>query len=151
MATYDLQPEMSASGVCDAVLKKLGEGETEVLIVNFANADMVGHTGLFTAATKAVQTIDECLRRIVPAVLERGGTTLITADHGNAEQLFDPTTDGPHTAHTLNPVPFLVCGRPFEGQKLRPNGVLADVAPTMLQVLDLELPSVMNGKSLLDS
>ena len=149
VATYDLQPEMSAKGVCDAVLKKLEEGECEVLIVNFANADMVGHTGFFDAATQAVRTIDECLRRIVPAALERGGTTLITADHGNAEQLFDTSTDGPHTAHTLNPVPFLVCGEAFTGQKVRPNGILADVAPTMLEILDLKQPIVMDGKSLL--
>lgn len=149
VATYDLQPEMSAKGVCDAVLRKLDEGESDVLIVNFANADMVGHTGFFDAATKAVQTIDECLRRIVPAVLERGGTTLITADHGNAEQLYDPDTTGPHTAHTLNPVPFLVCGKDYEGQKLRANGILADVAPTMLQILGLPQPEAMDGKSML--
>ena len=122
-----------------------------MLIVNFANADMVGHTGLLDAATQAVRTIDECLRRIVPAVLEAGGTTLITADHGNAEQLYDPTTTGPHTAHTLNPVPFLVCGKDYEGHKLRANGILADVAPTMLQILGLPQPEVMDGRSMLES
>ncbi|MFT7679055.1 MAG: 2,3-bisphosphoglycerate-independent phosphoglycerate mutase [Planctomycetota bacterium] len=149
VATYDLQPEMSAPGVCDAVLRKLAEGETEVLIVNFANADMVGHTGFYDAAVKAVQTIDECLRRIVPAVTKLGGTLLITADHGNAEQLADPGSGGPHTAHTMNPVPIVLCGDAYQGQKMRAHGVLADVAPTLLEILKLPAPAVMNGKSLL--
>ncbi|MEZ5975883.1 MAG: 2,3-bisphosphoglycerate-independent phosphoglycerate mutase [Planctomycetota bacterium] len=149
VATYDLQPEMSAQGVTDAVLKKLAEGETEVFIINFANADMVGHSGIYEAALKAVETIDRCLRQIVPKVLERGGTVAITADHGNAEQLWDPETDQPHTAHTLNLVPFVLIGKEFEGQKLRAAGILADVAPTLLQVLGLPKSDPMDGRSLL--
>lgn len=149
VATYDLQPEMSALGITDAILKKLAEGETEVYIVNFANADMVGHSGRFEAALEAVRTVDRCLQRIVPKVLELGGTVAITADHGNAEQLWDSETDQPHTAHTLNQVPFVLCGKDFEGQHLRPHGILADVAPTLLSILGLSPSAAMNGRSLL--
>ena len=149
VATYDLQPEMSARGVTDGILRKLQEGETEVFIVNYANADMVGHTGFFDATLKAIETIDNCLREIVPAVLAQGGTIAITADHGNAEQLYDPSHDQPHTAHTLNPVPLVLVGEAFEGQSLRERGILADVAPTLLQILGLDQPEVMNGRSLL--
>ena len=149
VATYDLQPEMSAPGITDAILKKLEEGETEVYIINYANADMVGHSGQFEAALEAVRTVDQCLQRIVPKVVEQGGTVAITADHGNAEQLWDPNSDQPHTAHTLNQVPFVLCGKAFEGQSLRANGILADVAPTLLSILGLDPSAAMNGRSLL--
>ena len=118
MATYDLAPQMSARGVTDAILSSLGKGETDVYVVNFANADMVGHTGIYEAALKAVETVDGCLQEIVPAVLARGGTVAITADHGNSEQLWDPSTDQPHTAHTLNKVPFVLIG---DGVRGRPH------------------------------
>ncbi|HPF15610.1 MAG TPA: 2,3-bisphosphoglycerate-independent phosphoglycerate mutase, partial [Planctomycetota bacterium] len=149
VATYDLQPEMSAQGVTDAVLKKLADGDTNVFIINFANADMVGHSGIYSAALKAVRTIDHCLQQIVPKVIEMGGTVAITADHGNAEQLWDETTNQPHTAHTLNLVPFVLCGKDFEGQSLRKSGILADVAPTLLEILGLPASTPMNGHSLL--
>ena len=148
VATYDLQPEMSAQGVTDAVLKKLADGDTEVFIINYANADMVGHSGVFDAVLQAVKTIDGCLRQIVPKVVELGGTVAITADHGNAEQLWDPESDQPHTAHTLNQVPFVLCGRDFQGQDLRASGILADVAPTLLSILGLSPSSLMDGASL---
>ncbi len=149
VATYDLQPEMSAQGVTDAILKKLADGDTEVYIINYANADMVGHSGKFDAVMKAVQTIDGCLKQIVPKVVEMGGTVAITADHGNAEQLWDPESDQPHTAHTLNQVPFVLCGKDFAGQDLRKSGILADVAPTLLSILGLSPSAAMDGKSLL--
>ena len=148
VATYDLQPEMSAQGVTDAVLKKLADGDTEVFIINFANADMVGHSGVFDAVLKAVRTIDGCLQQIVPKVVELGGTVAITADHGNAEQLWDPDSDQPHTAHTLNQVPFVLCGKEVQGQDLRASGILADVAPTLLSILGLPPSGLMDGASL---
>jgi len=149
VATYDLQPEMSAPGVTDALLADLAAGETDVYVVNFANADMVGHTGVYEAALRAVRTVDECLRRIVPAVVSRGGLVAITADHGNSEQLWDPENDQPHTAHTLNPVPIVFCADDLIGTRLRERGILADVAPTLLGFLDLEPSEGMDGVSLL--
>ncbi len=148
VATYDLQPEMSAQGVCDAILAELAKDETDVYIINFANADMVGHTGMFDAACKAVAKIDECLARIVPAVTERGGTIAITADHGNSEQLWDPSSDQPHTAHTLNPVPIIFCSEDLVGTKMRERGLLADVAPSLLEILNIPKSSGMDGVSL---
>lgn len=150
VATYDLAPQMSAHGITEAILKSLERGETEVYIVNFANADMVGHTGKFDAALEAVKTVDACLAQIVPAVEARGGTVIITADHGNSEQLWDPIHDQPHTAHTLNPVPVVLIGNDMRGTRLRPHGVLADVAPTMLEILGLEKDPMMNGVSLIE-
>jgi 2,3-bisphosphoglycerate-independent phosphoglycerate mutase len=149
VATYDLAPEMSAQGVTDAILAKLAAGDTDVFIVNFANADMVGHTGILAAASAAVAKVDDCLRQIVPEVRKRGGTCVITADHGNAEMMWDAEHDQVHTAHTLNPVPILLCGDALVGQELRAHGILADVAPTLLELLGLAQPSVMDGKSLL--
>jgi 2,3-bisphosphoglycerate-independent phosphoglycerate mutase len=149
VATYDLQPDMSAPGVTEAVLRSLERGETDVYVVNFANADMVGHTGMIEAAQAAVKAVDECLRRIVPAVLARGGTIAITADHGNAEQMWDVEGDHPHTAHTTNPVPIVICSEALVGAKLREMGILADVAPTLLQIAGLEPSPGMDGRSLL--
>lgn len=148
VATYDLQPEMSAPAVTDAILDAVKKGETEVFIINFANADMVGHTGIMEAAEKAVETVDGCLRRIVTEVEARGGLVAITADHGNSEQLWDGSHDQPHTAHTLNPVPLVLCGEDVVGAKLRERGVLADVAPTLLELLNLAPSEAMNGASL---
>lgn len=150
VATYDLAPEMSARGITDAILRELLKAETEVFIINYANADMVGHTGDYDAACKAVSFVDGCLKEITTAVNALGGLTVITADHGNSEKLVDPHTGEPHTAHTLNPVPIVFCSEALQGQSLRPNGVLADVAPTLLQVLELGQPSSMTARSLFD-
>ncbi|MBC8328421.1 MAG: 2,3-bisphosphoglycerate-independent phosphoglycerate mutase [Planctomycetes bacterium] len=149
VATYDLQPEMSALAVADQVCMRLERGEHELYVVNFANSDMVGHTGVQGAAEAAVRAVDGCLGRIVGEALKRGGTIAITADHGNAEQMRDPATGEPHTAHTLNPVPFLLIGEAYRGARLRPMGVLADVAPTLMQAMGIGQPEVMDGRSLL--
>ncbi|MDP6369547.1 MAG: 2,3-bisphosphoglycerate-independent phosphoglycerate mutase [Planctomycetota bacterium] len=148
VATYDLQPEMSAPELTEALLASLRRDETDVYIVNFANADMVGHTGIFEAACRAVRTVDACLARIVPEVTRRGGLVAITADHGNSEQLWDPKSDQPHTAHTTNPVPIVFCANELQGQLLRPAGLLADVAPTLLEVAGLQKSPGMDGVSL---
>ena len=151
VATYDLQPEMSAQGVCDAILDSLTKEDSEVYVVNFANPDMVGHTGDFAAACKAVAKVDDCLRQVVPEVLRRGGSVAITADHGNTEMMWDAEHDCAHTAHTLNPVPFVLCSEAHAGAPLREHGVLADVAPTLLEVLALEPSEGMDGESLLST
>ncbi len=149
VATYDLQPEMSAGLVTDALLQELGGALCpDVTILNFANADMVGHSGVIPAAVKAVQTIDQCLARIVPAYLKLGGTVAITADHGNVEMMIDPVTGEPHTAHTTNPVPFVVCGEAARGRRLRSGGRLCDIATTLLPILDLPLAKGMEGMDL---
>jgi len=146
VATYDLAPEMSAAGITDALCRALQGGEHDFLLCNFANADMVGHTGVLPAVIRAVETVDECLARIVPAC-ERSGTRLfITADHGNCELMIDPETGGPHTAHTSNPVPFVALNTGFT--QLRSGGALGDVAPTILELLGLEQPAEMTGRSL---
>jgi 2,3-bisphosphoglycerate-independent phosphoglycerate mutase len=149
VATYDLQPEMSAPELCRRILSSLEKGETDVYIINFANADMVGHTGIWNAAVRAVSAVDACLARIVPEVTRRGGLVAITADHGNAEQMVDPESGGPHTAHTTNPVPIVLCADDLIGAKLRPMGILADVAPTLLELADLPRSEGMDGVSLL--
>jgi 2,3-bisphosphoglycerate-independent phosphoglycerate mutase len=148
VATYDLQPEMSAPLITDAILASLDKGETDVYIINFANADMVGHTGITEAACEAVRTVDACLKKIVPKVTALGGLVSITADHGNAEMMWDAQSDGPHTAHTTNPVPIVFCDDALVGQALRPMGVLADVAPTLLEVLKVQKSEGMDGVSL---
>jgi 2,3-bisphosphoglycerate-independent phosphoglycerate mutase len=148
VATYDLAPEMSAEGITQHLLASLDRNESDVYIVNFANADMVGHTGVYEAAARAVATVDGCLQRIVPAALARGGTIAVTADHGNAEQLWDEVNQQPHTSHTMNPVPFVLCGDRYRGAKLREFGILADVAPTLLEVLGLARHPLMDGRSL---
>lgn len=150
VATYDLAPQMSAIEVTDAIVDAVGRGETDVYVINYANADMVGHTGIYAAAEKAVETIDGCLRRVVEAVQGQGGVVAITADHGNSEQLWDPAHDQPHTAHTLNPVPLVLVGQDLVGARLRERGVLADVAPTLLELLGLKLSPEMDGVSLLE-
>lgn len=146
VATYDLQPEMSAYLVTDELLKRIESDKYDVIILNYANCDMVGHTGVFEAARAAVEAVDTCVGKVVDAILARGGTALITADHGNAEQMVD--ADGsPFTAHTTNPVPFCVVGYPC---KLREGGRLADIAPTMLKILGLPQPPEMTGKSIIE-
>lgn len=149
VATYDLQPEMSSAGVTDAVLERIQRGEHDLYVVNFANADMVGHTGIQEAAESAVRAVDQSLGRLVKAALEQGGTIAITADHGNAEMMMDPRSGGIHTAHTTNPVPFLLIGEAYKGAQLRELGILADVTPTLLKTMGIEQPDVMDGQSLL--
>ncbi len=147
VATYDLQPEMSAFEVADECVSRIESGKYDVIILNFANCDMVGHTGIFDAAVKAVEAVDTCAGKVIDAVLAAGGKVLLTADHGNADQMREP--DGaPFTAHTTNPVPFLVAGA--GNVTLREGGVLADIAPTMLKLLDLPQPEEMTGKSIIE-
>ena len=148
VATYDLQPQMSAPEVTAKLLAALEKDEHDVYIINFATADMVGHTGILKAAQSAVSAVDHCLSQIVPRVVAKGGLAAITADHGNAEMLWDGGHDQPHTAHTTNPVPIVFCGDGLDGLKLREMGILADVAPTLLQFLDLEKHPEMDGVSL---
>jgi 2,3-bisphosphoglycerate-independent phosphoglycerate mutase len=148
VVTYDLQPEMSAEAVTDAVVDRLRRGGHDLYIVNFANADMVGHTGIQSAAEAAVRFVDGCLKRIVDETRKQGGMVAITADHGNSEQMVDPVTLDTHTAHTLNPVPFLLLGDAVQGVRLRENGVLADVAPTLMEAMGIAQPDVMDGRSL---
>ena len=149
VATYDLQPEMSAYLVTDEVVKRIRSGKYDVIILNYANCDMVGHTGVFEAAVKAVEAVDTCLGRTLAAIEEMGGRAFVTADHGNADMMTDEEGN-PFTAHTTNPVPFIAVGFP-EGTKLLPHGGrLADIAPTMLQALGLPQPAEMTGRSMLE-
>jgi 2,3-bisphosphoglycerate-independent phosphoglycerate mutase len=148
VATYDKQPQMSAPEVTDKVVAAIQSGKFDVVVLNYANTDMVGHTGLFDAAEHAVEAVDHCLGRLAQAVEAAGGTLVITADHGNAEMMRDPETGAPHTAHTLNPVPFLVVNPPASVRQVH-NGRLADVAPTLLALLGLKQAEVMTGHSLL--
>jgi 2,3-bisphosphoglycerate-independent phosphoglycerate mutase len=148
VATYDLKPEMSAAGIADEVVKAVEKGEFQVLIVNFANADMVGHSGKIEPTVRAVETVDSCLGRIFKAVKQRGGAMIVTADHGNAEMLVDPVTGGPHTAHTLNPVPFIVVSDDDKSFGLRADGALQDISPTVLGMLGIPQPREMTGHDL---
>ena len=148
VATYDLKPEMSAAGVADAVVKATEDGTFDVVIVNFANADMVGHSGKIEPTIKAVETVDACLSRIETAIRAKGGAMLITADHGNAEMMIDPATGGPHTAHTTNPVPFIVVAENAKQFTLKPNGSLRDISPTVLGMLGVDEPKEMTGADL---
>lgn len=150
IATYDLQPEMSAFKVTDNVLRGVAERETDVFIINFANPDMVGHTGKLDKTIEACQYVDTCLGWITKAIRQAQGMTLITADHGNAEQMIDPESGGPHTAHTLNPVPFHLIDEASHGLKLRGDGALEDVAPTVLGLLGNDKPEEMTGRDLRD-
>jgi 2,3-bisphosphoglycerate-independent phosphoglycerate mutase len=145
--TYDLKPEMSAAGVADAVIHAIEKGDFDAIIMNFANADMVGHSGKLEATVKAVETVDENLGRIFQALRPRGGAWIITADHGNAETMIDPVTGGPHTYHTTNPVPFILVSDDGRAQ-LQAGGSLRDIAPTMLGVLGLPEPGEMTGRDL---
>ncbi len=147
VATYDLKPEMSALEVTDAVLAEIQNDKFDAIIMNYANCDMVGHTGIFGAAQKAVETVDACLSKVVPAILAKGGAVIITADHGNAEQMVDYQTKEPFTAHTTFPVPVIIAGA-GENIKVR-DGILADLAPTLLQLLDIPKPPEMTGDTLI--
>ncbi len=148
VATYDLKPEMSAAGIADAAVKATEDGTFDVMIVNFANADMVGHSGKIEPTIKAVETVDSCLGRIESAVRAKGGALLITADHGNAELMIDPATGGPHTAHTTNPVPFVVVSENSKKFTLKANGSLRDISPTILGMLGVDEPKEMTGADL---
>jgi 2,3-bisphosphoglycerate-independent phosphoglycerate mutase len=149
VATYDLKPEMSAYGITDEVVKQIASGRFDVVIMNYANADMVGHTGNLEATIKAIEVLDECLGRVAGAALAKSGTVIITADHGNAEQMIDPVTGQIFTAHTTNPVPVILIGE--HRCKLREGGSLRDIAPTILGILGLQQPEQMTGRDLRDS
>ncbi|MBI2874440.1 MAG: 2,3-bisphosphoglycerate-independent phosphoglycerate mutase [Firmicutes bacterium] len=146
VSTYDQQPEMSAPEVTRRVLSELDRGIHRLVVLNFANLDMVGHTGDFEAARKAVETVDRCVGEVTGRIIAAGGVCIVTADHGNAEQMVDPETGEPHTAHTCNPVACIVT---LEGARLRTQGILADIAPTVLKLLELPVPSEMTGEALL--
>ncbi len=148
VATYDLKPEMSALEVTEKVLEEINSDKFDVIILNYANCDMVGHTGVLEAAVKAVKTVETCVGRITEAVLKKGGSCLITADHGNADQMI--AEDGsPFTAHTTNRVPFILASEQYKNAKLREGGILADLAPTLLEIMGEEIPVEMTGKSLI--
>jgi 2,3-bisphosphoglycerate-independent phosphoglycerate mutase len=148
VATYDLKPEMSAAGVAEAIIKATNEGTFDVIIANFANADMVGHSGKLEPTIRAIETVDACLGEVDKAVRAKGGAMLITADHGNAEMMIDPETGGPHTAHTTNPVPFIVMAENAKQYTLNPNGSLRDISPTILGMLGITEPKEMTGTDL---
>src|SRR5450432_361821 len=148
VATYDLKPEMSAAGIADVVVKAVEDGNFDVMVVNFANADMVGHSGKLEPTIKAVETVDACLGRIELAVRAKGGAMLITADHGNAEMMIDPATGSPHTYHTTNPVPFIVVSENAKQFTLQPGGSLRDISPTILGMLEIPEPHEMTGSDL---
>ncbi len=148
VATYDLQPEMSARPLAEAVIKRVREQDDDFILVNFANPDMVGHTGVLSAAIKAVETVDECAGRLVEAITAKGGVALVTADHGNCERMIDEITGEPHTYHTTQPVSLFVIGDRYFN--VRPRGILADVSPTILHLMGLAQPPEMTGRSLID-
>ena len=148
VATYDLQPEMSAPAVCDKLVEAIGSGKYDVIIINFANPDMVGHTGVENAAIQAVEAVDACVGRAVEAIEKADGAMFICADHGNVEQLVDYETGEPFTAHTTNPGPFILVTAGAE-YGLREGGCLADIAPTLIELMGMEQPKEMTGKSLL--
>ena len=146
VATYDMQPEMSAYEVTEHIVDAIEHDRFDVIICNFANGDMVGHTGVLSAAIKAVETLDICIGRIAEALQNKGGELLITADHGNCEQMFDEVNGQAHTQHTTNPVPFLYVG---EKANIASGGALKDIAPTLLAMLGIEQPTEMTGKNLI--
>ncbi|MFO7295759.1 MAG: 2,3-bisphosphoglycerate-independent phosphoglycerate mutase [Caldicoprobacter sp.] len=149
VATYDLKPSMSAFEVTEEVERRIASGQYDVIILNYANCDMVGHTGVMEAAVEAVETVDTCVGRVVEAVRARGGKVIVTADHGNAEQMWDFETNQPHTAHTSNPVPFILIDDTRKDVTLREGGRLADIVPTMLELMGLDKPEEMTGESLI--
>jgi len=149
IATYDLQPQMSAYEVTDQAVMRINSGKYDLIVLNFANPDMVGHTGVFSAAVSAIEAVDACVARVVEAVLNQGGAVLLTSDHGNAEQMEDRKTGQPHTAHTSDPVPFSLIVNDGKTYRLRDDGKLADVAPTVLQLLEIPQPEAMTGRSLI--
>jgi len=146
VATYDLKPEMSAAGVTDVVTRAIDQGDFDLIVMNFANADMVGHSGKMEPTVQAVETVDACLGRIYQSLRQKGGSWIITADHGNAEMMIDPVTKGAHTYHTTNPVPFIYVGE--DHPKMRLNGALQDISPTILGVLGVDQPAEMKGRDL---
>ena len=146
--TYDLKPEMSAPEVCDRLCEAIRSGKYDAVICNFANSDMVGHTGVMEAAIKAVETVDTCVGKVCQAVKDVDGVMFICADHGNSDIMVDPETGRPHTAHTTNPVPFILFNAD-PAYRLREGGVLADIAPTMLELMGMQPPKEMTAKSLL--
>ncbi|WP_461204601.1 2,3-bisphosphoglycerate-independent phosphoglycerate mutase [Clostridium sp. DL1XJH146] len=148
VATYDLKPEMSAYEVTEELLTRIDSDEYDLIILNFANPDMVGHTGIMEAAIKAIETVDECANRVVNKMLQKDGKIFITADHGNSEQMIDFSTGNPMTAHTINPVPFVYVSNDEKDVSLRDKGVLADIAPTLLEAMGEESPEEMTGKTL---
>ena len=148
VSTYDQKPQMSAQGVCDEVVRRVDSGMYDLIVVNFANCDMVGHTGVLAAAIKAVEVTDDCVGQILAAVQRQSGTALILADHGNCEQMIDPLTGGPHTAHTTYDVEIILMDERLKGRRLREGGRLADVAPTALMMMGLPQPPQMSGNSL---
>jgi 2,3-bisphosphoglycerate-independent phosphoglycerate mutase len=148
VATYDLKPEMSASGIAETVVKAVSDSAFDVIIVNFANADMVGHSGKIPPTVQAVETVDTCLGEIYKAIRQRGGAMVVTADHGNAEMMIDPATGGPHTAHTTNPVPFIIVSEDAQRFSLRPEGSLQDISHTVLGMLGFSQPKDMTGRDL---
>jgi 2,3-bisphosphoglycerate-independent phosphoglycerate mutase len=145
VATYDLKPEMSAPELTDRAVAVIGSGKYDLIVLNYANPDMVGHTGSLSAAIRAVETVDQGLGRLVAAIRQVGGVLLVTADHGNCELMRDPETGGPHTAHTTNPVPVVLMNG---GDVVLGNGRLADIAPTLLELMGLPKPAEMTGHSL---
>ncbi|MCD6404882.1 MAG: 2,3-bisphosphoglycerate-independent phosphoglycerate mutase [Planctomycetes bacterium] len=149
VATYDLQPEMSAYEVTDEVEKRIASGDYDLVVLNFANCDMVGHTGIFEAAVKAVETVDECVGRVVEATKSAGGALIVTADHGNAEKMIDFETGEPFTAHTTNKVHFILVDDSRKSARLREDGILADIAPTILEMMGLPQPPEMTGRSMI--
>lgn len=151
VATYNLKPSMSAVEVTDRVIKEIARDYYDVIILNYANPDMVGHTGILEAAIEACQTVDICLHRVVEAALACQGTVLVTADHGNCEMMVCPVTGGPLTSHTTDLVPFILVSEEHRGERLRRGGSLRDIAPTMLSLLGIEIPAEMTGRTLLDS
>jgi 2,3-bisphosphoglycerate-independent phosphoglycerate mutase len=147
--TYDLKPEMSAYEVCQVVLERLETGQYDVVIVNFANPDMVGHTGVLEAAVKAAEAVDECLGKILEKTRSLGGAAIVTADHGNFERMWDTANNMPHTAHTIGDVPLIVYDEKNRHRAMREGGRLADVLPTLLEIMELPKPEEMTGESLL--
>jgi 2,3-bisphosphoglycerate-independent phosphoglycerate mutase len=150
VATYDLKPEMSAPEVTERVLKEIEQDKYDVIILNYANADMIGHTGIFKAAVEGVEVVDNCLGQVATAILKKNGIALVTSDHGNAEQMLEPNGHDPHTAHTTNRVPLILAGESYRGSTLRQDGALEDIAPTILEILRIPQPSEMTGHSLLE-
>ena len=148
--TYDLKPEMSAYEVADVVLQRLDTNQYDAMVINFANPDMVGHTGIQEAAIKAAETVDACVGKVLDKVKQMGGAAIVTADHGNFEKMIDGTPDKPHTAHTVGDVPLIVFDEKYKGRKLRSGGILADIAPTLLDMMGLPKPEEMTGRSLLE-
>ena len=151
VSTYDQKPEMSAEDITEKVLEQIKSGMCDMIIVNYANGDMVGHTGVLNAAIKAVEKVDACVGRVVDATLAAGGSLVVTADHGNCEQMIDPETGGPHTAHTTYQVPLIVVDPEFVGKPLREGGRLADITPTVLALMGLEVPPEMTGRPLMET